>query len=285
MAKQQTTKSIYDFIYLDVDRIHSYYAQLMDGVPNQKTSSSREQKSYMYKATAGPRDILHMAGEKGNSIEESLDQLMDMHHVLPRDMINLLDEHKLIYKNLAASNLGRLVMIKGLINFSDFETLGKNSEAALDSYKQTALDNGEKVSSDEEADMKTVFNVINAYPIGVQATLQVKNGATQHAWMALDKKYLTSAHLVSALKHKTLSSEEFIVLGILDAIPDKFVKEDAKELEKFRDNLVSAKPLFDALFSMSAAYKEIIGRPDEFYGITPISIFRIMKAKVDTQKS
>lgn len=278
MAKQQTTKSIYDFIYLDLDRIHSYYAQLMDGVPNQKTSSNREQKTLTNKITTGPRDIVHYDGRKEDTKEESLEQLMDMHHVLPRDMINLLDEHCLISKNLAANNLGKLVMIKGLINFSDFETLGKNSDAAMDSLKSE----GGQLSTKEEADMKTVFSVIKAYPIDVQATMQIKNITIQHAWMALDKKYLTSAHLVSALKHKTLSSEEFIVLGILDAIPDKFVKDESEDLAKFKRTLTNAKPFFQALFSMSDAYKEIIGRPDDFYGITPVSIFRVMKAKVDS---
>lgn len=277
MAKQQTTKSIYDFIYLDIDRIHSYYAQLMDGIPNQKTSSSREQKTISHKATAGPRDVVHYEGRKEDSREESLEQLMDMHHVLPRDMINLLDEHNLISKRLAANNLGRLVMIQGLINFADFETLGKNSSVAID----YARENGTNFSDKEEAEMKNVMKIIDAYPIGVQATMQVKSTTTQHAWMALDKKYLTSAHLVSALKHEILSSEEFIVLGILDAIPDKFVKDDSEHLDKFRNNLIDAKPFFEALFSMSGAYKELIGRPDEFYGITPVSIFRVMKAQIN----
>lgn len=281
MAKQQTTKSIYDFIYLDLDRIHSYYAQLMDGVPNQKTSSNREQKTMAHKLTTGPRDILHYDGRKEDINEESLEQLMDMHHVLPRDMINLLDEHCLISKNLAANNLGKLVMIKGLINFSDFETLTKNSDVAINYLKESFEENGGKISTKQETDMKNIISVINAYPIGVQATMQVKSSTTQHAWMALDKKYLTSAHLVSALKHKTLSSEEFMVLGILDAIPDKFIKDESEEMDGFKSSLINAKPLFDALFSMSASYKELIGRPDAFYGITPISIFRVMKAKID----
>lgn len=282
MAKQQTTKSIYDFIYLDLDRIHSYYAQLMDGVPNQKTSSSREQKSHSYKGTIGPRDITHFEGQKGDSIEESLDQLMDMHHVLPRDMINLLDEHELISKKLAANNLGRLVMITGLINFSDFETLVKNSGVAIGYLKESYLENGQEVSSKDETAMNNIISVITEYPIGVQATMQIKSSTTQRVWMALDKKYLTSAHLVSALKHNSLSSEEFVVIGILDAIPDKFVvKEDLENIENFKKSLIDANPFFDALFSMSTSYKELIGRPDEFYGITPISIFRVMKAKVD----
>lgn len=276
MAKQQTTKSIYDFIYLDLDRIHSYYAQLMDGVPNQKTSSSREQKNIAHKATAGPRDFAHYEGRKEDNKEESLEQLMDMHHVLPRDMINLLDQHQLISKKLAANNLGKLVMIQGLINFADFETLSKNSDVAI----EYARVDGTDFSADEEKNVKNIIKIIEAYPIGVQATMQVKSATTQHAWMALDKKYLTSAHLVSALKHEILSSEEFIVLGILDAIPDKFV-DDSEDLDGFRDNLVNAKPFFEALFSMSGAYKELIGRPDEFYGITPVSIFRVMKAQLN----
>ena len=248
----------------------------MDGVPNQKTSSSREQNSRSHKATAGPRDFAHYEGQKTESRDESLEQLMDMHHVLPRDMINLLDQYKLISKKLAANNLGKLVMIQGLINFADFETLSKNSDTAV----EYARVNNSNFSTEEENNVRNLIKIIEVYPIGVQATMQVKSASTQHAWMALDKKYLTSAHLVSALKHQILSSEEFIVLGILDAIPDKFV-EDSAELDGFRDNLINAKPFFEALFSMSGAYKEIIGRPDEFYGITPISIFRIMKAQIN----
>lgn len=276
MAKQQTTKSIYDFIYLDLDRIHSYYAQLMDGIPNQRTSSSREQKTFAHKATAGPRDIVHYEGRQEDSREESLEQLMDMHHVLPRDMINLLDEHKLISKKLAANNLGRLVMIQGLINFADFETLSKNSDLAID-YARV---DGAVFSPEEEKNVTSLIKIIESYPIGVQATMQVKSATTQHAWMALDKKYLTSAHLVSALKHEILSSEEFMVLGILDAIPNKFV-DDSEDLNGFKDNLINAKPFFEALFAMSGAYKDIIGRPDEYYGITPVSIFRVMKSQIN----
>lgn len=282
MAKQQTTKSIYDFIYLDLDRIHSYYAQLTDGLPNQKTLSNREQKVRGGKVTAFPRDVVHFEGCGDDTKEETLEQLMDMHHVLPRDMINLLDEHCLISKKLAASNLGKLVMVEGLIHFSDFETLSNSSEPVFNIVGN--MDEFKEHGGDSSIDFKTFFKVMDVLNAGVQASLQVKSQILNYAWMSLDSKYLTSAHLVSALKHTTFSSEKFYVLGILDAIPEKFENDTShqNEQEKFNEALLAANPLNSAIFSMNQMSQELAGRPKDFFGITPISIFRVLEAKIES---
>ncbi len=280
MAKQQTTKSIYDFIYLDIDRIHSYYAQLTDGVPNQKTISENESLTTKRGMSALPRDVVHVTGEQINNQDIGFQQSMDMAHVLPKDMINLLDEHNFIHKKLSKDNLGKLVLIKGLLHFSDFETLAKVSDIFID--LDPFADESDDDIENRNIELKMLSKTISAYQLQIKATLQVQSTSKQYAWMALDKKYLTNAHAVSVLQHNICSPEEFYVLGIVDATPDKFTeKEDKERIDNFYNHLnannqdsLSA----EAISATNEAYKTFLGRNKDYYGITPISIFRELKA-------
>lgn len=271
-------KSIFDFIYLDTNKIHSYYAQLTDGLPNQKKISNKDSKVRSARTVVGSTQVALAEGAGVNSQEESFESMMDMSHVLPRDIINLLDEHKLIAKKLGANNLGRLVLVKGLLHMFDVGSFNKLSTPIL---KITERNLGTEVfrqtlgNVDDEF-VQSIKDILASYPARIQANIQVMGEKVNHyAWMSLDEDLFTSGYIDFSLKHNQASIEDFFVLGILDAIPSQFQDTNVKAN---RDALIDkvSQSMSLGLFGSVAtnALNNFIGRPDNFYGITPICIFR-----------
>lgn len=274
MGKPHIMKSIYDFIYLDNDKICSYYAQLTDGLPNQKKTSNKKSHIQGGKATAGPRDVIHGELDSHRSLEDSFETSYDMAHVLPRDMINLLDDYKLIAKKLAVNNLGKLVLVEGYIYFNDFELMSKATGPTIDFMENLQPDNKEVQNNAKVA--KPLVNLLQAYPIRLQANVKItSSGSAQHAWMTLQEKNLTSSTVDFALRYESVSPEKFFILGILDALPEKFDnKDEAVIKEEFNKKLLASGIFNEAIMSMNGAFNTLLGRPKDFFGITPICIFR-----------
>lgn len=274
MGKPRIMKSIYDFIYLDNDKICSYYAQLTDGLPNQKKISNKKGRTQGGKATAGPRDVVHGELDRHNSLEDSSETSYDMAHVLPRDMINLLDDYKLIAKKLAVNNLGKLVLVEGYIYFNDFELMSKATGPTLDFMENLQPDNKEVQNNAKAA--KPLVNLLQAYPIRLQANVKIiSGGSAQHAWMTLQEENLTSSTVDFSLRYESVSPEKFFILGILDALPEKFDnKDEAVIKEEFNNKLLASGIFNEAIMSMNGAFNTLLGRPKDFFGITPICIFR-----------
>ncbi len=286
MANQHTTKSIYDFIYLDTNKIHSYYAQLTNGLPNQKKYSDKTKNSRSGKVTGGPRDFIHGEYNSEKTGEEDYEELMDMAHVLPRHLINLLDERGMIAKKLATNHLGRLVLVKGLFHMIDVDQFSDLAEPIIKIYKKTVSEEefNESLRDFTEDDLKDFINIFKSYPLRFQANLKVNTPASNatgkipeevYAWMSLQEEYFTHSFIDFSLKHTNVSTEDFYVLGVLDAIPEKFLNtEDEKKKLELMQKVVTSNVLGEFSFKFGAAFKSLVGRPDEFYGVSPICIFR-----------
>lgn len=285
MAEQRTMKSIYDFIYIDTNKIHSYYAQLTDGLPNQKKVSNKEGMVRSARGVIGSTQVALGEGSGSSAREESLEEMMDMAHVLPRDMINLLDAHKLIARKLGANNLGRLVLVKGLLHMFDAHSFNKLSGPILTITKRNLGEEAfkEALGDFDDVMMGAVKELLSSYPARIQANIQVEGEKiTSYAWMSLDEALFTSGYIDFSLKHNQASIEDFHVLGILDSLPSQFEDEQVKiKREKLVNKVTSSMPL--GLFGSEASQKTkvFMGRPEDFYGITPVCIFR----KIDIPES
>lgn len=271
-------KSIYDFIYIDTNKIHSYYAQLTDGLPNQKKISNKDGKVRSGRVVVGSTQVALAEGVGSTSLEESFEEMMDMAHVLPRDMINLLDEYKLIARKLGANNLGRLVLVKGLLHMFDAHSFNKFSGPILKiTEKNLGTETFRQALGDFDDEMiNAVKELLSSYPARIQANIQVKGGkVASYAWMSLDEALFTSGYIDFSLKHNQASPEDFYVLGILDAIPSQFenvvLENDRKALV---EKVSKSMPLGSFGSISSENIKNFMGRPNDFYGITPICIFR-----------
>lgn len=281
MVKQHTTKSIYDFIYLDTNKIHSYYAQLMNGLPNQKRTINKEGKIKGGRGVLGSTQVGLAELSKISSKEDNLEELMDMAHVLPRDMINLLDEHRLIARKLAANNLGKLILIEGLIQFIDIDTVNKTSGPVMEWTNSYTELTPEAISQNNNA--LKILDVLKAYPIRLQANIQVEGNQTlQYAWMSLQEDMLTNSHIDFSLKHALSPPENFYVLGVLDALPDRLIPSGVVDKQKkMHDKLFSSNAFNQVSLAMGDAFVTMVGRSKDFYGITPVCIFR----KIDIPES
>lgn|GEM_PF-4030964 len=279
MATLPPDNSIYDFIYLDLPRIRSYYAQMTGGVPVTSNDNSKESESTTWGATAGPRDMMHGKYDHVGSSEESLGVTSDMIDKLPRDMINALNDRKLIHSALGDGNLGKLVLLKGYLQFNDLHAVSKSLQPTIDFYMNHIASKDEKREFlPVQKGLKEFANVLAVSPSRVQCYMTLESQLqNSFVWIGIDDRYLEVSQAYSALKNHSCSAEMFYVLGILDALPVAAENQEAKDrFDDFNQKLLEAADFNMFLKSMNEIYRKIIGRPETCYSITPISIFRAL---------
>mgnify|MGYP004709555799 FL=1 len=155
--------------------------------------------------------------------------------------------------------IGSIVQIKGKLAIRDislvklmWETL---SEQMLEGVHPSKIKTKRK-------DNARIGQLIKDLPDTVQAIIRSDSFSF---WSLLDNKDPTfSTHAVS-LKYGSRIQGEWYMIGILDAVPDIPMAEETPDLSK------SALEHFS---EVSDNLRSIIGRPESYYGVTPLAIFR-----------
>lgn len=291
MATLPPDNSIYDFIYLDLPRIRSYYAQMTGGIPTTSTDNQKATESTNYSIGAdigGSVDLATIV--KGSSIikglrlttssdEESLGVTSDMIDKLPRDMINALNERNLIHGTLGDGNLGKLVLLKGHISIINSGLIVNSIEPLIDFYGKLNLPPDDRRELNEikklAPNLSKFFKSLPSRMIGYMVLdSQIQNG---FVWMPLDDESLGHGEEYSMLKYDNCSMEPFYVLGILDSLPDSNIPEVTREKSlEYERNILGTGELNVFFKQMSSMFFNSVGRPKNCYSITPISIFRAL---------
>lgn len=290
----QNTVSLYDFLYLDRDRIKSLIAQLNDNGVLQTLKQTNGDKSFdsseldvggtanaiVFKAKGKAAIKL---GEESN---ESLELTHDATWSLPLQLLDLLAEKNLITIGSSDSRLGSLSLISGNIVVFDVTTMKKslpffanymelqkrNIAKTLPPKAKKSKKTPHDINELEVSDGMTVgviSNFLDIIPTSVQMELYDDHG--NKSWMTLNPEWLTINATDLALKYGSTLPGQWHVLGIIDAIPEslnnssKFTHEETNEMKS-------------GIYGMIDELKNLLGRSDSQYGITPILMFRAIEA-------
>lgn len=273
--EQQSIDSLYDFLYVDIQRASSLLAQMHGPgvVTTIKHVTAQLDKSVydagidlkIVKSKAGVEEILNQTQEKS----------FDASWTLPINLIDKLDENGLISNELNGKRLGSTVLCKGKMRIFDISVLQKSVPfiAKMMGMNHPKLPPKVKKTNNNLEDqiiapgvtfgmMKEMLNI-------VPNTLQVDfiNEAGQTIWMTINRDYLTINPDDMVLKYGSSLPGEWYVIGFIDALPE--TEED------FTDNLsFEPSPMKDGIQGMLPAIRELAGRSINSYGMTPLVIFR-----------
>ncbi|MDD3819640.1 MAG: hypothetical protein PHG41_07405, partial [Actinomycetota bacterium] len=144
-----------DFLYLDFERVRSFYAQLFYGITESKTDETTEQKIKDTSGTVGVPKIL--SGELGKSIMYSrkTEETKSMHHQLYLDFEQeILNINKLHILNSISDDINKpFVKIKGKIQVIDYKELARKIELTfnlMEPMKKLELTELDKITNREE---------------------------------------------------------------------------------------------------------------------------------------
>ncbi|MCA4780482.1 hypothetical protein IF090_12790 [Acinetobacter towneri] len=272
----QNIESIFDFFYLDNPKIKSFYAQLNGlGALNTLKNTSQIGDTRKMEATVGVPAVTGGKMANDHTVNTTSEQLYDGLPTMPREMINRLDELGFIQRELAPENLGGLVLVKGYLNIVDIEVM----KAVIDPALHFALGSMPNTTSahknkreEFKSSTKPIVDFMKNIPFALSCNMFVpsESGDLTQVWMSLSREDMPSFVHDINFKHGEKLAGMWYVLGILDAIPNSMDVSDVVlpnigEMEQFKKAMSEMMKMF--------------GRDDESYGMTPVAIFRVLKAK------
>lgn len=276
MLDQSPEKSsIFDFMYHDTRRVGAFLAQFETyGVPLSVKSneSAGRQSSRKMSGTIGGNAIGLIKGQTSLNIEntdderEGAERAYDPLWVNARLLLDHLQSSGRLHTKLENAGLGSVVSFSGAISFADLTLIRKAWDLkTVKAAVGIGLAHSRKtrnIKNSEENALNQIFEMLSILPHSVQAQF---SGADQ-VWCSLDESNLIGSASDVILKHGSEIPGEWHCLGILDArpsvewIPPPDIQSDG--------TITSISTVF------AGVTRQLLGRPDASYGVTPIMIFR-----------
>ncbi|MFS7191010.1 hypothetical protein AB6864_00730 [Serratia proteamaculans] len=274
--ESQAIDSLYDFLYVDRERASSLTAQLygpgvVTTVKQITTDGDKSSKGVGF-------DVKILKGKA--SVEEAISRTQERHFdaswSLPINLLDKLSESGLIHRGLNGERLGSTVLVQGRMRIFDISMVQKTMPfiGKLFQNDQPNLPPKAKKKSNSNTDDILVAPGITLGMVGdllnvIPNTLQVDfiDDQSHTIWMTINKDYLTINPDDMALKYGGTIPGEWYVIGLIDALPMMSKNESSPPV--FPDN-----PLKNGLTTMLDSIKDMAGRDNNSYGMTPLIIFR-----------
>lgn len=266
----QSTASLYDYLYIDRERINALTAQLFStGV---LTSVKQSQADADNSANQVKFKIPFVEGglTAGETISRAQERLFDSSWSLPLNLLDKLSETGRIKKSIGEAKLGDLVLVNGMMKIFDAEMVHQFMPT-FKKLKQSEFKNernATKKSSlrDEISGLENAEEMVKFLPKSTQIDFADSEG--NQIWLSVNPENLTIGSGDIALKYGPLIPGEWYILGFVDAYADDRLDNPNAP---YPSNINAMKSAMD---DMLMIIKMLLGRSDGSYGMTPLMIFR-----------
>jgi len=274
MVSEKPKATLYDFLYIDNDRVKSLYSQLFSGLLSaiENVASETISKKTDVKIGGSPVGSLSREIDK-KEIESSLDRL-DPHDLILRDVLQGLLESGNILSDISEAQPGNIILLNGQISILNFETY-KHFIAMMPHLMQagetpspespTQKKHRKHFEKEEKKKQESVLNIIKGFsdivPWGIQVIMESTDGID--AWGALKTDNLRDAPGNLTLKYGPTLSGRWYMLAIVDIVGAVSFA-----------NPLNLSPQIIGLMEAGHGMRGSFGRPDNQIGVTPLLIFR-----------
>lgn len=256
--EQEAENSVFDFLYVDRQRLGSLLAQLSDdGVITSAKRTSSTTGSNSGEVKVGTALVASVGGAMSDAATEALEHQFDPSFLLPINALTVLADAGRI-KTGGAAALGSIVRVNGTLILRDLDLIQRIWSPMI---KMILNETPAKDRAKRKEQMDIAGAVLKDLPATVQVILHA--GDARYWGMLNESDPTFSSHFIG-LKHGTTLQGEWYVVGILDALPGAAVATTESGSGDF----------FAGLSGVLEGMRGLIGRPDSCYGITPLAIFR-----------
>ncbi|EEO27644.1 hypothetical protein [Oxalobacter paraformigenes] len=262
----QEEKYLFDFLYVDKERIAAYCAQLFpNGVHTTTKTYSSDQSKQTEKVSLGFPKIVATESDSTDYITNSIERQYDATWHRTISFLQELNERGFISHDLTDASLGGIALIKGRLQILDIRMI-KDMWDSIFEYQLNQMP--ENTTSERQnkqkmrTELKLTANVAKSMPHTIQ--LRCFNDKTD-SWATLKPEGLIINPDDLAYKHGASIPGEWIIICILDAYPDS------------SDDTVFPPILNDmevGMLKMLIQMKVMLGKSFNSYGITPLVIYR-----------
>lgn len=268
---QRKTVSVFDFLYVDHRRIGLYLSQFSDFGNLTNIVHSRDERSGV-EIKGGVPGVASGSASDGQSSAVQ-------RHFDPQwaQVLNFLDETNargLLRRKIGETPVGGLLLVPGslfAVNMQAFEktwgaiseepdgrTSGNRRERRA-ARKSGGVDQGPDVGG---------LRILASLEQPIFAILKT---GEHRIWSTLSPDYLIGGAMDMNLKHGLRITGEWHVLGVLDCEPGagEVSLDEMGRLCGGGGNVFS-----DSIVSLWSEFRQVFGRPEDCWGVTPLAIFR-----------
>ena len=303
---EQADASVFDFLYHDSRRVGSFLSQLdQNGLLTEIRQSEHATKGARrgFSANLGASTPITGGGNIGIEVTpkegggEALERVYDPFWANARELLDVLEAHGMIQRELGEAPLGSLVLVSGPMNVIDLgfmknlwsmpsikKAIKEGANQAAEPEPELPLNRHSRrthakqkraAAQPQNNETEMLLDVLPALPHALLVTVRSESG------MVLAR--MREEHFVGegsdlVLKHGIAIPGNWHMLGILDAQPDLGGMGD------LADNAVTdiGNPMnlfFNSMLGQMAVVvapviRIMVGRPANAYGITPLMVFR-----------
>lgn len=292
--------SVFDFLYYDAARVGAFLAQLdPDGRLTGVTKTGQINEASSTKSLIeGAGGVPGVANAKASSEEQTQEGTVataarsyDPFWAAPLAFLDYAHQRELLHANLSEAGVGQFVIARGRFSIIDMlalksaweaPTIRKSilagvrpdttgmSKAQAQAAKQAQIDN-----------TNLALEMITMMPHGLQGQLV---SSDELLWMSLEPAGLTTSPGDISLKHGVTLAGQWHVVGILDAVPDEGPSLELANSLASVDlvtvaEALSSTPIGIFAQALSPMTRIFMGRPAQAYGISPLLVFRELRAR------
>ncbi len=191
-----------------------------------------------------------------------------------RAFLDYLDQHKMLQKNIDLAGMGQFIICAGKLAIADLHVVErswqlKSMQAIMKAGKEPIGNRHsrrtEPAPPPKSTELDFALEMLSIMPHTIQARIE---GAAK-VWCSLNQDGLATQASDITLKHGMVIPGEWHAVGILDAKPEYYT-EDAPAVNFLDPNELALK----MLSLIAPITRTMLGRPNTYYGITPLLIFR-----------
>ncbi len=266
----QAENFLVDFLYADRPRIASLSAQLFDDghlTSTKKSSSSGVESGG--KVGGGLPGIAKAETSAVDKTQESVERQFDATWSGPLNVLRELNDRGFLGADVEQALLGQIVLVEGTIQVLDLRMIQKmwRPIMAQESSKAIAAANKANKAKVQKDAKETagLVEIVEQLPHTLQ--FRIRSGA-QSCWGTLDPEQMTINPSDLAFKHGASIPGLWKVLGLLDAKPNDPLIDFMTEVAQAQG------PVIPGMLQMLMGLRQMLGRGDSDYGITPLAIYR-----------
>jgi hypothetical protein len=274
--------SLVEFLYLDRQRISSLTGQLSDkgtliGL------KSVVAKSQAREATAGGTiGVAKAQGQSSRTSSESSEETYDPFWTHAYSFLKDLEANFAVA--LDCARMGSLVKFEGLVQFVDLKIMRNLWEPSVRAFllsqsqpaqrmppitRKNKHSKPQQTTSELSESVKTGLDLLREVPHLLHMTFLAEGGF--RFWAAAQPDFLTISSEHLTMKFGAVVDGLWTVVGIVDGR----IGDPPKPLP--------INPLLDGFVSAMASLREVVGRPKDHWGLTPIAIYAPLQGAAEAQ--
>ena len=274
MAGDQSKEdSVFDFLYVDHDRVGLLLSQVSDdGII---TELVRQSEASDETGLGFDVKIVKMSAKEAG--KESVQQRFNTRWLIPLIFLDRLNER---FGDPDYAALGSLVRADGVLSLVHTELLQdlyRSSSVRPVLTKRARANAKQKGETFNEDIAKVEMEALNHLPPQIQ--MHLFRGEGYRLWATLRPDGLVTPATELAVKHGNLIPGEWVVIGIVDALP--YDASSSAETQELLIGRFKGQPFLQEAVQMSDGIRAAYGRAADSLGITPLLIFRELKRSAD----